>query len=167
MFVQQDFKSLYLLNILSGVTCERCPPTWLYTRAHNSSLQWCPVAAMYVRVDHLRTWTFTSHFRTRYRITWTVWLVCQDFKSNLLYTRLLPFRMSQVSGAHLRSFAPGPTHQGCSGGKSLALGGRFYQCKRWTPYFPHQRQTSYHLRHLAGYVRTSIAYSKYFFNNVG
>jgi len=41
-------------------------------------------------------------------------------KSNLHYTRLIPFRMSGVSGAQLHGFPPVPTHQGCSGGESLA-----------------------------------------------
>jgi len=45
--------------------------------------------------------------------------------SNLYYTRLTPFWVSRVSGVQLRGFAPGPTHQGCSGGESLATGGRF------------------------------------------
>jgi len=40
--------------------------------------------------------------------------IYQIKKSNLYYTRLIPFRVSGVSDAHLRSFAPGPTHQGCS-----------------------------------------------------
>jgi len=30
-------------------------------------------------------------------------------KSNLRYTRLIPFRVSRVSSAHLRGFAPRPT----------------------------------------------------------
>jgi len=30
-------------------------------------------------------------------------------KSNLHYTRLIPFRVSRVSGAYLRGFAPRPT----------------------------------------------------------
>jgi len=68
-------------------------------------------------------------------------------KSNLHYTRLIPFRMSRVSGAHLRGFAPGPTHQGCSGGESLATCGRFDRLGNWNPYLPHQRQTSHHLRY--------------------
>jgi len=46
-------------------------------------------------------------------------------KSNLCYTCLIPFRVSRVSSAHLRGFAPRPTHQGCSGGESLATCGRF------------------------------------------
>jgi len=29
------------------------------------------------------------------------------FKSNLHYTRLIPFRVSRVRGIHLRGFAPG------------------------------------------------------------
>jgi len=38
-----------------------------------------------------------------------------QFKPNLYPDFLLPpFNMS---GAQLRSFAPGPTHQGCSGGR--------------------------------------------------
>jgi len=53
----------------------------------------------------------------------------------------------QVSGARLRGFAPGSTHQGCSGGESLATCGRFD---------PHQRQTSYHLRHLAGQYQICV-----------
>jgi len=34
-------------------------------------------------------------------------------KSNLHYTRLILFRVLQVSGAHFGGFAPGPTLQGC------------------------------------------------------
>jgi len=49
----------------------------------------------------------------------------QIIKSNLHYTRLIPFRMSRVSGAHLRGFAPGPIHQGFNSGKLLATCGRF------------------------------------------
>jgi len=41
-------------------------------------------------------------------------------KSNLRYTRLIPFGVSRVSGAQLRGFVPGLAHQGCSGGESLA-----------------------------------------------
>jgi len=60
-------------------------------------------------------------------------------KSNLYYTRLIPFWVSRVSGAHLRGFASGPTHQGCSDGESLAMCGRFNRLGIWIPY---QRQTS-------------------------
>jgi len=42
--------------------------------------------------------------------------------------------VSQVSGAHLHGFAPGSTHQGCSGGKPLAMCGRFDRLRIWTPY---------------------------------
>jgi len=42
--------------------------------------------------------------------------------------------MSRVSGAHLRGFAPGTTHQGCSGGESLATNGRFDRLGIWSPY---------------------------------
>jgi len=49
----------------------------------------------------------------------------QKSKSNLYYTRLIPFRVSRVSCARLRGFAPGPTHQGRSGNESLATRGRF------------------------------------------
>jgi len=40
-------------------------------------------------------------------------------KSSLPYTRLIPFRVLRVRAAQLRGFAPGSTHQGCSGGESL------------------------------------------------
>jgi len=46
-------------------------------------------------------------------------------KWNLHYTRLIPFLVSRMSGAHLRGFASRPTHQGCNGGESLATCGRF------------------------------------------
>jgi len=49
--------------------------------------------------------------------------------------------VSRVSGAHLRGFAPGSTHQGCSGGELLATCGRFDRIEIWTPYIPHQKQT--------------------------
>jgi len=55
-------------------------------------------------------------------------------KSNLDYTRLILFWVSRVSGAHLRGFAPGLTHQGCNGGKSLATCRRFDRLGIWTPY---------------------------------
>jgi len=38
--------------------------------------------------------------------------IYQIKKSNLHYTRLIPFRVSRVSCAQHRSFAPGPTLQG-------------------------------------------------------
>jgi len=57
-------------------------------------------------------------------------------KSYLNYTRLIPFRVSRVSGAHFRGFAPRSTHQGCSGGESLATCGRFDRLGIWTPYLP-------------------------------
>jgi len=41
-------------------------------------------------------------------------------KSNLRCTRIIPFWVSRVNGAHLRGFAPRPTHQVCNGGESLA-----------------------------------------------
>jgi len=41
------------------------------------------------------------------------------------FTLLMPFRVLRVSGAHLRGFAPGLTHQGCSGGESLVTCGKF------------------------------------------
>jgi len=53
--------------------------------------------------------------------------------------------VSRVTGTLLRGFAPRPTHQGCSGGESLAKCGRFDRLGIWTSYLPHQRQTSYHL----------------------
>jgi len=40
-------------------------------------------------------------------------------KSNLRYTRIIPFRVSRVSGAHVRGFAPRPTQSGFNGGESL------------------------------------------------
>jgi len=33
----------------------------------------------------------------------------KNFKKSNHYTRLIPFRVSRVSGAHLHSFVPGPT----------------------------------------------------------
>jgi len=65
-------------------------------------------------------------------------------KLNLHYARLIPFRMSRVSGAHLRGFAPGSTHQGCNGSESLVTYGRFDRLGIWTPYLSHQKRTSYH-----------------------
>jgi len=47
--------------------------------------------------------------------------------------------VSRVSGAHHRGFAPGLTHQGCSGGESLATCGRFGRLGIWTLYLPHQK----------------------------
>jgi len=47
--------------------------------------------------------------------------------------------VSRVSGAHLRGFAPEPTHQSCSGGESLATCGRFNRLG-----ILNQRQISYH-----------------------
>jgi len=46
-------------------------------------------------------------------------------KSNLRYTRLLPFRVSQVSGAHLPGFRQDSHFKGYSGGESLATCGIF------------------------------------------
>jgi len=46
-------------------------------------------------------------------------------KSNFRYTRLMPFRVSRVSGAHFREFTPEITLQGCSGDESLAACWRF------------------------------------------
>jgi len=46
-------------------------------------------------------------------------------KSNLCYTRLAPFQVLRMNGAHLHSFAPGPTLQGYNGGESMATCGRF------------------------------------------
>jgi len=60
-------------------------------------------------------------------------------KSKFHYTRLIPFRVSRVSGAQLRGFAPRSTHQGCSGDESLATCGEFDRLGIWTPYLPHQR----------------------------
>jgi len=74
-------------------------------------------------------------------------------KSNLRYTRLIPFRASRVSGAQLRGSAPGPTHQGSSGGESLTTSGRLDLLGIWTPYLPHQKQTFYQLcQHLAVFL---------------
>jgi len=42
--------------------------------------------------------------------------------------------VSRVSGAHLRGFVPGLTHQGCSGGELLATSGRFDRREIWTTY---------------------------------
>jgi len=43
---------------------------------------------------------------------------CKKIKSNFYYTRLIPFRVSRVSGAHRHeAFAPGPMQQGCSSGE--------------------------------------------------
>jgi len=78
-----------------------------------------------------------------------------QIKSNLHYTRLIAFRVSRVSGAHPCGFAPGPTHQGCSGGESLAMCERFDRLGIWTPYLLHQKRTSYHLFYLVGPAITS------------
>jgi len=43
--------------------------------------------------------------------------------------------VSRVSGAHLYGLAPGPTHQGCSGGESLATCGRFFGME-FKPIYP-------------------------------
>jgi len=50
-------------------------------------------------------------------------------KSNLYYTCLISFRVSRVRGAHLRSFASGPTLRGCSSGELLPTCGRFDRLK--------------------------------------
>jgi len=57
-------------------------------------------------------------------------------KSNLSYTRLIPFRVSRVTSEHCPSpeFAPGRTFQDYSGGKSLAICGRFDRLGIWTSY---------------------------------
>jgi len=47
------------------------------------------------------------------------------FKKLEFSAPIIPFRASRVSGVHLRGFAPGFTHQGCSGGESLATRRRF------------------------------------------
>jgi len=73
------------------------------------------------------------HSSGRPRMTYNLLLLGKLFhhfntkkiKPNLRYTRLIPVRVSRVSGAQLRSFAPRPTHQGYSGGESLATCGRF------------------------------------------
>jgi len=63
-------------------------------------------------------------------------------KSGLHYTRLILFRMSRVSGDHLRGFAVGSKLQGCSGSEPLATCGRFNRLWIWNPYLLHQKQTS-------------------------
>jgi len=42
--------------------------------------------------------------------------------------------VTRVSGAHLRGFTPGPTHQDCNDGESLATCGRFDRLGIWTPW---------------------------------
>jgi len=59
----------------------------------------------------------------------------------LHYTRLIPFWVLQVNGAHLHGFAPRTTHQGCNSSKTLAMCERFDKLGIRTPYLPHQRQT--------------------------
>jgi len=63
-------------------------------------------------------------------------LVNLKLKSNLCYTRLIPFRVSRVNGAHLCGFAPGLALQGC---EWLSTCGWFDRLRIWTPY---QKQTS-------------------------
>jgi len=58
----------------------------------------------------------------------------------------MPYRVSRMSGAHLRGYTPKP--QGYSEGEPLATCGRFDRLEILTPYLPHPE--SYHLRHLVG-----------------
>jgi len=45
---------------------------------------------------------------------------------NLCYTRLIPFRVSRVSGVPISAaLRQGPYNQGCNGGESLATYGKF------------------------------------------
>jgi len=67
---------------------------------------------------HLRT----IHLRFTVRDRLTVRVMVRSKKSYLYYTRLIHFRVSRVSGAHLRGFAPEPTYQGCNGDESLLVG---------------------------------------------
>jgi len=95
--------------------------------------------------ENIRPWQLIK----QKRITAPEFFNHQIKKSNLYYTRFIPFWVSRVSGAHLRGFAPGPILQGCSGGELLATCRRFDLLGIWTPHLPHQRQTSYHLCHLS------------------
>jgi len=55
-----------------------------------------------------------------------------------------------VSGYISAALPQGPYFKGYSGGESLATYGRFDRLGIWNPYFPYQKQTSYHLCKLAG-----------------
>jgi len=79
-------------------------------------------------------------------------------KSNLSYSRIIPIRMSRVRGAHLRGFAPRPTHQGYSSGESLAKCRRSDRIGIWSPYLSQQKQKAYHLCHLV------VRYTGYIFS---
>jgi len=72
-----------------------------------------------------------------------------NIKSNLYYTRLIPFRVSRESGAHLRGFASRPTQSRLQRGESLATCERFDRLRIWIPCLPNQKRTSYHLCYLA------------------
>jgi len=67
-----------------------------------------------VKLDNL---LFCFKFGRKLR-TYFAQVFTKSKKSNLHYTRLIPFRVSRVGGAHLRSFAR-------NGGESLATCGRF------------------------------------------
>jgi len=66
-----------------------------------------------------------SYFINKYNVICIQKNYIKNQKSNLNFTRLIPFRVSRVSSAHLRGFPPWPTLQGCCGGESLATCGRF------------------------------------------
>jgi len=76
---------------------------------------------------------------------WLWKLSGEKISLNLHYTRLIPFWASQMSGAHLRIFAPRLTLQRFSDGESLTACRRFDQLGICTLYLPYQKWTFYHL----------------------
>jgi len=79
-------------------------------------------------------------------------------KSNFCYTRLIPYLVSRVSGAHVRGFAPRPTHQGYNGGESLATCGRFDRLEIWTLFLPNQKQTSLSSGQYAVHIKHDVVH---------
>jgi len=80
-------------------------------------------------------------FQQNFALSKMVLKLNQEIKSSL-YS--IPFRVSRVSGAHLRCFAPAArTHkQGYSGGESLVTCGRFDRLRIWIPCLSHQMRTT-------------------------
>jgi len=72
----------------------------------------------------------------------------------------MPFRVSRVSGAHLRGFAPGrPTLQVCSSGESLATCVKFNRLERdMNPIPPAPETTTYQLCYLTNFSNRHLPF---------
>jgi len=98
---------------------------------------------------------------------WLAWnLITVQYKSktksNVHYTRLLPFWMSRVSALH--GFASGPTHQCYSGGESFAVIGSVmwsWSVRDLNPIHPTPVAEVFHLCYLAGLIKLSTSHCNY------